>query len=616
MQRCFGSTLPVRSATVLLVGLFFVAPHKFGNIVNPVGPIGGIVFPTSVIEWIVGMWPTYFPAIASGVALFTVLLVHWYGRRPDYVRAWPLLLPCLLLVLATLIGMPHTTERYVAMFFLSHMFGVLAFLLAVYIHVTHVPESRRLFLGAAVVGVLTSALSGWYGKFQGQADMIQFLYDMEANGETILSPLWQRVLEGRISASFTYPNVFAAHLLLLLPVTLYVVDRWAKTLQPSDVQADVTRVTRPLFVGTSAILMLIAVYWTGSRAAILGISSAAIAMTGLVAITHRDWLRQRWKLLIAPAIIVLVAGIVISLQFRDRGLSSTGARLDYADSAVKMFAEHPITGIGVGEFFPNYMRLKRAGAEETRLPHNLFLFFLSQCGIVGGLAGLFFIVQPVVLWFRRIGSKPPVPLAFGCVIAGMLAWSAHALADFDLHVPATMMMVVTLPLLVLKLPDAVSGGLWWHRSLCMVAGLACIANLLWIPGDMDHQDLQLAMDFQRRLTQQSPPGRVPRPGALLPLVDRTAKRMPWSPYPYDSFGKHAFQLREYALARDAFMAAAERAPHRSSVYKQIVDCSIELGELKVAREYLEKALLWYPHDQRLNARIRRLEKLEAKQAPP
>tara|TARA_B100000809_G_scaffold141929_1_gene139490 strand:- start:2177 stop:3196 length:1020 start_codon:yes stop_codon:yes gene_type:complete len=338
-------------------------------------------------------------------------------------------------------------------------------------------------------------------------------------------------------------------------------------------------------------------------------------MTGLVAITHRDWLRQRWKLLIAPAVIVLVAGIVISLQFRDRGLSSIGARLDYADSAVQMFAEHPAAGAGVGEFFPNHMRLKRAGAEETRLPHNLLLYFLSQCGIVGGLAGLLFIVQPVILWFRRIGSEPPDPLAFGCVIAGMLAWSAHALADFDLHVPATMMMVVTLPLLVLQLPSAVSGGLWWHRSLCMLAALACLANLFWIPGDMAHQDLQLAMDFQQRLTQQSPPGRAPRPGALLPLVDRVGKRTPWSPYPYDSFGKHAFQLREYALAREAFMAAAERAPHRSSVYKQIADCSIELGELKVAREYLEKALLWYPHDPRLSSRIRRLERLEAKQAP-
>ena len=57
MQRCFGSTLPVRGATVLLAGLFFVAPHKFGNIVNPVGPVGGSVVPTSTIEWIVGMWP-------------------------------------------------------------------------------------------------------------------------------------------------------------------------------------------------------------------------------------------------------------------------------------------------------------------------------------------------------------------------------------------------------------------------------------------------------------------------------------------------------------------------------------------------------------------------------
>ena len=103
---------------------------------------------------------------------------------------------------------------------------------------------------------------------------------------------------------------------------------------------------------------------------------------------------------------------------------------------------------------------------------------------------------------------------------------------------------------------------------------------------------------------------------MLPLVDRAGKRMPWSPYPYDSFGKHAFQLREYALAREAFMAAAERAPHRSSVYKQIADCSIKLGELEIARQYLEKALLWYPHDPRLGSKIRCLERLEAKQAPP
>lgn len=577
MEKYFGATRSSALATGFLAACFFIAPHKFGSIVNPVGLAH---FPASPIDWAIGLWPVSLPSVFAGVALVLALIAAWKQPVPAFRSNWPVVLPFATLLIATLIGLPHTTEHYAAYLFVGHMAGVMAFLLAVLTVVTQVPRSRHLFMWAAIAGALTSALYGWYQHLAGFDDTIQFLYALEAEGQHIESALWQRLLEGRVMSGFTYPNIFAAHLLLFLPIAIYWADRWGRYGDPPGV-------CRALFIGTVCLIMIPPLWWTGSRAASVAIAVAAIA-TGILVAADSKWVRRHWlKVLPVVAALCVVGGYVgfetvERLKSSERGLSSVMARLDYYNAAYDMFKEQPWTGVGLLEFFPNYMRLKPLGAEETRLPHCLFLFFLAHCGVAGGLAAILFLFQPVIMWFRKSSEAiAKSKSAFICVIAGMIAWCAHSLADFDLQVPATMMMMVTLPILVVK-PAPANGNGWGYRLVCILIACAALASLAWIPGDIAYQEQSNAMADG-----------LPA-GAVLPYAEAAARSSPRSPYPWDAFGKYARNQREWKLAYDAFSKASERAPHRASMHAHLAQQCRRVNDIVTLENSLRQAAYWYP----------------------
>jgi hypothetical protein len=69
---------------------------------------------------------------------------------------------------------------------------------------------------------------------------------------------------------------------------------------------------------------------------------------------------------------------------------STAGRVGYWLAGFRMFADRPVTGVGLGNFthrYPAYAAdLKRRDAEETTDPHNVFVAIISQTGLVGVIA--------------------------------------------------------------------------------------------------------------------------------------------------------------------------------------------------------------------------------------
>ncbi len=569
-------------ATSYLGALLVLCPLKLGSSLNLSG-VG--IFPLNIDEWIFANWPPLLMPVLTALGLILVAVVD----RPDpavFRRHPHLWLPAAGLVAVSLVGMIRTTELDVAVSFLWHMISVLLMVLAVFQHVAAVPRARWVLIGCIAGGGLLSAISGWHQVLYGFEQTRQYM--MEQARETGIPPnpvILDRLNQGRASGGFTYPNNFAAHLILVTPLALYLCWWLGSFVTPP-------RQSQWVLVILTGSVMIGAFVLTRSRAAVVAIALAAVATTAAYGWRYRDWLHRHRKVL-AGTVVAGIVGLALVYQVvqRQRGLSSLMARGDYYRSAVLMFAEHPLTGVGLGEFFPWHLRLKPPAAEETRIPHNLFLYFLGQCGILGGVAALYLLLQPILLWHaswrRRIGLVS-VPLWIA-IFFGWMCWAIHSLADFNLQIPGSVVTMAVLPILGVDLRTgqpwkrlpAVPPNLW--RVALIALGVVGLVNLWRVPGDMVYQVMY---------------NNLSRPAAAEALVKEArvvGALQPWSPYPYDWLGKRALDQEKYELAAQAFAEAAKRTPHRAAYHAYVARCMLAMGRPAEAAEALAKALEWYPH---------------------
>jgi len=581
-------------ATAWITAIFSLAPLKLGSIVSQVGVS---LYPIGVLDWLLSIWPTFLAPIFAGVALLLVIWATWNAPAPDFRRHVQLLLPSALLLPATLIGLKQTTEMDAALHFLWHIISIICFLIAVFIHLSHYPHCRSIFLTALVASTLLPAIHGWYQVYYGFEQLLQLLGEAQSNGNAsgVHPAILQRIREGRAFSYFTYPNVFAAHLIMMLMPTLVIVRDWSKRVDPP-------KLSQIILVGLAGILLFGAISLSGNRSAALAVLLAGATVVALSIRTNRDWVGRNRRLILVGFIIVALFAILTLIKIsQGRTLSSLGARVFYYMAAIEMFLNHPFLGVGIGDFFPEYLRLKPSGAEETRMPHSFFLFFLSQSGIAGGLAAAYFVLQPLLVWCHVRSRRIEVvsESLFVAITFGWFAWVWHSFTDFDLQVPATMMILVTLPLLALKFPRPADrrklavGRRWPLRAATLAFGLLAVAGIWRWPGEAAYRklvDLSEPAFLQDEITGAF---RL-QASRLLPATEFCDRRAPWSPYHWDLLGKAAEKQKDYVLAANAFRAAAAKAPRRGSFYYHLAVCDKELGRYDEALAAIRTARSLYP----------------------
>jgi hypothetical protein len=117
--------------------------------------------------------------------------------------------------------------------------------------------------------------------------------------------------------------------------------------------------------------------------------------------------------------------------------SGSGNRYDYWRIAWHDFTDHPVRGVGAGNWPVSYF-LERTTSEDVRQPHSVELQALSELGIVGGLALLVFVVGVYVgLLRRRWPSRgDPTTRALTVAAAGAFTgWLVHTSVDWMALMP-------------------------------------------------------------------------------------------------------------------------------------------------------------------------------------
>ncbi|MFH1718853.1 MAG: O-antigen ligase family protein [Planctomycetota bacterium] len=152
--------------------------------------------------------------------------------------------------------------------------------------------------------------------------------------------------------------------------------------------------------GGIAVIVLLSLVLTRSKGAIIGLFFAAAVLMALL--RFGNWVKTHREALLVSGLLLCIGcgGAIVWYGLSHDRLPGGGSMLvrwQYWHASAKMYADHPLTGVGPGNFGHFYTRYKPASAlESVADPHNFPLSILTQYGPLGLVGFLVMIFIP--LW--------------------------------------------------------------------------------------------------------------------------------------------------------------------------------------------------------------------------
>jgi len=297
---------------------------------------------------------------------------------------------------------------------ITSLFVIISPLLCAIVLVQILDTPAKVYLVLAVIAALgiLSAYQCFEQLIEGNKVMIE---QYEENPQSMLEPLGiepdtlqhflfeHRIYAGNVRVFFTTRNSAGSFLLLSFFAALALYLHKIKSRKSGQSKfRDYAVCAIPIAVILAALVL------TKSKGAIIGLIFAAV----LIAIYFRleKFIKAHRKIILAACILVVIAGGVTIAWYGLKhdelpGGNSMLVRWQYWQASAKMYADHPLTGVGPGNFGHFYSRYKPAAAiESVSAPHNFLFSILTQYGPLGLAAMLTMIFIP--LW-KVIFHKHP-----------------------------------------------------------------------------------------------------------------------------------------------------------------------------------------------------------------
>ena len=230
----------------------------------------------------------------------------------------------------------------------------------------------------------------------------------------------------RAIATFPDPHMLAFFLGLLLPLalSLFFLEKKKRWLIASS-------------------LILIADLFTFSRGGYLGLLVGGLV---LLIIVRKDFIqRHRQSLILASLVLFLILVIPnpISLRFFSSFNLQEGSnegRLAMWNIANTLIIQHPLTGIGIGNFSLSINPL--ATYRNPIYAHNTYLDITAEAGILAGLAWLGILLSTLINFLKKARTDI---LYLGTSIS-LIIFSVHSIVETGIYSP----VVLTLFLLIIS----------------------------------------------------------------------------------------------------------------------------------------------------------------------
>jgi O-antigen ligase len=203
----------------------------------------------------------------------------------------------------------------------------------------------------------------------------------------------------------------------------------------------------------------------GVLAMIMQIIVAVLLITSVRGLSENYQLQRiaQSAVLRTALLVVLVAGVALgtlwvggdrlasnfegaSSEFTSDTLRQGASRNEIWRATLKMFAAHPIVGVGLGGYWIAITAFHDAsGLMTPQEAHNDYLELLSSGGVIGFALGVWFVV--VVIRKARKNLLADVSymraVRLGAIL-GIVGVAAHSLVDFGLHIIVNAVMFLTL----------------------------------------------------------------------------------------------------------------------------------------------------------------------------
>jgi UDP-N-acetylmuramyl pentapeptide phosphotransferase/UDP-N-acetylglucosamine-1-phosphate transferase len=297
-----------------------------------------------------------------------------------------------------------------------------------------------------------------------------------------------------------------------------------------------------------------------------------------------------------------------STAARSRLLSGAGNRYDYWRIAWTVWREHPLAGVGAGNYARPYYE-RRATSEDVEQPHSLELQVLSELGLVGLV--LLACALSGVVW-GAVRMRAPArgsPLSRALLVGGLgtfTAWLVQASVDWMALLPGLTAIALAAAATLIwprgaPARETAAGAAAPSRALAgrpaLAAGASALVIALIVAGaSLSRQGLA---DVYRSRAQRE---LAANPLAALSDADRSLE--------IDASSMQAYYLRAAAFARFDQGGAAE-ATLSSALRREPGNFVtwVLLGDVDVRRHELASASARYRRAHELNPRDAEVAKL-------
>jgi putative inorganic carbon (HCO3(-)) transporter len=372
-------------------------------------------------------------ASAFALLLLSPFLIYVAGeRRPLVVTpALPAMIGYLVLLVlsATLAGGARASTVAPVMTFLSE--GLLLYLLVT--NAIRTPGQLRAVIWTVMLaGAFMGLISVWQELTHAYHQTLGGLAQVDSTGFNVGSGLSGKELRPRLAGPIGEKNRYAQVLLVLLPLAV------------SRMRAERSPRLRVL-AGGCAGLILCGVVLSFSR----GAAVAALILVLAAAMLRLISLRQLVAILaVVATLVALVAPDYVtrlqSLGSANSALSQQSSGVDAAIqgratenvAALHVFRDHPLLGVGPGQFFNRYSAqygnaLDLRFLEQNRRAHNLYLEIAADTGLLG-LGAFLTIVGLTLVGLRRLAGRcrarsPGLASLGDALLAALIAYLASGL---------------------------------------------------------------------------------------------------------------------------------------------------------------------------------------------
>jgi len=451
-----------------------------------------------------------------------------------------------------------------------------ALLLGIVVREATPAGGRVVVLALAALGIVAAA-HGLYQSF------VEFPRLAASPDPEWTEAVRARITSGRAVGSLGLPGALAGLLCMTLPLTAVGLTGLA-----GRTASGLRRAAIIVLCSLQAVALLA----TQSAAAF----GCAMCAAGLVCWVCRPGGRRRWAIaaaLIGAGLIgaAIVLGVRIAAVTAVEGSGPFNLRAGNWLVALRVFADHPGFGVGLGCYGVLFPQYRQWGMNESRFAHNSYLQALAEGGPLLGLL----VVAAALIFGRILLRRARRGLEPALIAAAGLSFLLHNLFDFTVYLPSLALVFAAVAGLA-RDPESPprSEGAVASRTLVMAAALILAAVALWIARGDAARDAAIEEGRPERLVDAGlsaveanpidPESRSILSGALLERslagpdgeslaaalrhAERACDLDPFTPHHWHQLGRVRLAMKDPMGAWLALARAAELYPTRIEYREQ------------------------------------------------